>query len=261
MWAENFGEDSNMKDAHEFAGRVAVVTGGSEGIGYDFCRALCEAGCEVYFCSRDAEKGELAAKGLGRNAHYRQTDLSVPEQIKAFADYVREFAGRVDYLVNNAANDDRIKFDDLTVAECDRMWALNLRSFLLMSRACLELLRVGDGKSIVNISTSNYMFGLEPFTIYNATKSGILGFTRSLARELGKEGIRVNMISPGWIMTEKQLRKYVTEEDKQTLLREQCVKHLIEANHVSPVMLFLLSSAACAMSGQNLVVDGGRYFQ
>ena len=141
------------------------------------------------------------------------------------------------------------------------MWALNLRSFLLMSRACLELLRKGEGKSIVNISTANYLHGLEPFTIYNATKSGILGFTRSLARELGKEGIRVNMISPGWIMTEKQLRKYVTEEDKQTLLREQCVKHLIEAKQVSPVMLFLLSSAACAMSGQNLVVDGGRYFQ
>jgi NAD(P)-dependent dehydrogenase (short-subunit alcohol dehydrogenase family) len=250
-----------MMDVREFGDRVAVVTGGSEGIGYDFCRILCEVGCEVYFCSRNAEKGRLAAKTLGRRAHYYQTDLTVPDQIKAFAAFVRELAGRVDYLVNNAANDDRIKFDDLTVEVCDRMWALNLRSFLLMSRACLALLRKGDGKSIVNISTSNYMFGLEPFTIYNATKSGILGFTRSLARELGKEGIRVNMLSPGWIMTEKQLRKYVTEEDKQALLREQCVKHLIEAKHVSPVMLFLLSSAACAMSGQNLVVDGGRYFQ
>jgi NAD(P)-dependent dehydrogenase (short-subunit alcohol dehydrogenase family) len=250
-----------MMDASEFADRVAVVTGGSEGIGYDFCRSLCEVGCEVYFCSRNAEKGQLAAKALGRRAHYYQADLTAPDQIKAFAAYVRELAGRIDYLVNNAANDDRIRFDDLTVEECDRMWALNLRSFLLMSRACLELLRKGEGKSIVNISTANYLHGLEPFTIYNATKSGILGFTRSLARELGKERIRVNMISPGWIMTEKQLRKYVTEEDKQTLLREQCVKHLIEAKQVSPVMLFLLSSAASAMSGQNLVVDGGRYFQ
>jgi D-xylose 1-dehydrogenase len=250
-----------MMDSSEFASRVAVVTGGSEGIGYDFCRALCEVGCEVYFCSRNAAKGESAAAKLGSRAHYHQTDLSVPAQITAFAAHVQERTGRVDYLVNNAANDDRITFDNLTVEECDRMWALNLRSFLLMSRACLELMRNGEGKSIVNISTSNYMYGLEPFTIYNATKSGILGFTRSLARELGKEGIRVNMISPGWIMTEKQLRKYVTEQDKADLLRDQCVKHLIEAKHVSPVMLFLLSSAACAMSGQNLVVDGGRYFQ
>ena len=250
-----------MLDTIEFAGRVAVVTGGSEGIGYDFCRALGEVGCEVYFCSRNAEKGRSAAKSLGGRTHYFQADLAAPDQIKAFAASVRESAGRVDYLVNNAANDDRIKFDELTVEECDRMWTLNLRSFLLMSRACLELLRSGQGKSIVNISTTNYMFGFEPFTIYNATKSGILGFTRSLARELGPEGMRVNMISPGWIMTEKQLRKYVSEEDKQALLRDQCVKHLIEAKHVAPVMLFLLSSAAGAMSGQNLVVDGGKYFQ
>ena len=250
-----------MMDALEFVGRVAVVTGGSEGIGFDFCRALGEVGCEVYFCSRSAAKGELAAKALGRRAHYHQTDLSAPQQIKSFAAYVSELAGRVDYLVNNAANDDRIKFEEITVEECDRMWTLNLRSFLLVSRAFLPLLRNGEGKSIVNIGTTNYMFGFEPFTIYNATKSGILGFTRSLARELGTEGIRVNMISPGWIMTEKPLRKYVTEEDKQALLRDQCVKHLIEAKHVSPVMLFLLSSAAGAMSGQNLVVDGGKYFQ
>ncbi|MGO8817348.1 MAG: SDR family NAD(P)-dependent oxidoreductase [Terriglobia bacterium] len=250
-----------MVDSSEFADRVAVVTGGSEGIGYDFCRALCEVGCEVYFCSRNREKGEKAAQELGKRAHYYQTDLSVPYQIKAFADYVRQAAGHIDYLVNNAANDDRIKFDDLTVEECDRMWALNLRSFLLMSRACLDLIRQGKGRSIVNISTTNYFSGFEPFTIYNATKSGILGFTRSLARELGKEGIRVNMISPGWIMTEKQLRRYVTEQDKQELIRDQCIKHLLEAKHVSPVMLFLLSSAACAMSGQNLVVDGGKHFQ
>jgi NAD(P)-dependent dehydrogenase (short-subunit alcohol dehydrogenase family) len=250
-----------MMDASEFAGRVAVVTGGSEGIGYDFCRILSEAGCEVFFCSRSAAKGQLAAKSLGSGAHYFQADLAEPNQITAFAADIRERAGRVDYLVNSAANDDRIQFDALTVEDCDRMWALNLRSFLLMSRACLDLIRKGEGKSIVNISTTNYMFGFEPFTTYNATKSGILGFTRSLARELGPEGIRVNMISPGWIMTEKQLRKYVTEEDKQALLRDQCVKHLIEAKHVSPVMLFLLSSASAAMSGQNLVVDGGKYFQ
>ena len=250
-----------MIDTAEFAGRVAVVTGGSEGIGLEFCRTLCESGCEVYFCSRSQEKGHLAAKALGRCAHYFQADLSDPDQIKAFAAHVGKSAGRLDYLVNNAANDDRIRFDDLTAEECDRMWNLNLRSFLLMSRACLDLLRKGKGKSIVNISTTNYMFGFEPFTIYNATKSGILGFTRSLARELGAEGMRVNMISPGWIMTEKQLRKYVSEDDKKELLRDQCVKHLIEAKHVSPVMLFLLSSAACAISGQNLVVDGGKYFQ
>jgi NAD(P)-dependent dehydrogenase (short-subunit alcohol dehydrogenase family) len=86
-------------------------------------------------------------------------------------------------------------------------------------------------------------------------------FTRSLARELGPEGIRANMVSPGWIMTEKQLREHVSEQDKRDLLRDQCLKFLLEAPHVTPTVLFLLSSAACAVTGQNLVVDGGKYMQ
>jgi len=245
----------------EFKGRVAVVTGGSEGIGYDFCRALCEAGCKVYFCSRHAARGQAAAQSLGAQAHYFQADLVSPEQICAFASHVRRAEDHVDYLANNAANDDRIAFRDLTVESCDRMWALNLRSFLLVAQAFLELLRAGKGKSVVNIGTTNYMFGFEPFTLYNATKSGILGFTRSLARELGHDGIRVNMLSPGWIMTEKQLRKYVTEDDKKALLRDQSLPFLLEPQHVSPPLLFLLSSAACAISGQNLVVDAGKFMQ
>jgi D-xylose 1-dehydrogenase len=242
----------------EFSGRVAVVTGGSEGLGYDFCRALCQAECTVYLCSEKTDRGEAAARTLGTRAHYFHADLRNPEEIAAFAAFVGESAGHVDYLVNNVAIDDRITFDDLTAERCDLMWQVNLRSYLLTSRSFLNLLRAGKGKSIVNIGTTNYMLGLEPFTAYNATKSGILGFTRSLARELGREGIRVNMLSPGWTMTEKQLSLYVTEQDKQDLLRDQALKFLLYPHHITPVVMFLLSSAAGAVTGQNLVVDAGK---
>lgn len=248
-----------MECGTEFSGRVAVVTGGSDGLGLDFCRALLQAGCEVYFCARNAGRGERAAKSLGSKAHYFQADLACPEQITAFASHVGEKTGRVDYLVNNVAIDDRITFADVTDQACDVMWQTNLRSYLLMARACLDLLRAGQGKSVVNIGTTNYMLGLEPFTIYNATKSGILGFTRSLARELGPEGIRVNMVSPGWIMTEKQLREHVTEADKEALLRDQALKFLLYPEHVTPAVLFLLGSGASAITGQNLVVDAGKF--
>jgi len=250
-----------LSSQEEFQGRIAVVTGGSEGIGQDFCRALCEAGCEVYFCARHAARGQAVAQALGARAHYFQTDLTSPEQIIAFAAHVREHTRSVDYLVNNAANDDRIAFRDFTLEQCERMWQLNLRSYVLTARAFLEMLLAGKGKSILNIGTCNWMRGEAPFTLYNATKSGILGFTRSLAREQGRDGIRVNMINPGWVMTEKQLRKYVTENDKKTLLEEQCLGFLVEPQHVSPVMLFFLSSAAVAVTGQNLVVDAGRVMQ
>jgi NAD(P)-dependent dehydrogenase (short-subunit alcohol dehydrogenase family) len=250
-----------MWNSEEFKGRLAVVTGGSEGLGQDFCRVLCEAGCEVYFCSRNAERGQTVAQSLGVHAHYFQTDLTVPEEICAFAAHVGERAGKVDYLVNNAANDDRIAFREVTVQACDRMWALNLRPYLLVTRAFLDMLLAGKGKSVINIGTTNYMSGFEPFTVYNATKSGILGLTRSLARELGHAGIRVNMLSPGWIMTDKQLHKYVTEDDKKALLRDQSLGFLVEPKHVSPPLMFLLSSASCAITGQNLVVDAGKYMQ
>lgn len=250
-----------MWSLDEFNGRVAVITGGSEGIGQDFCRVLCEAGCDVYFCARNAARGQAVAQSLGARAHFFKTDLTSPEQINAFAVHVREHTGVVDYLVNNAANDDRITFRDITVEKCDRMWQLNLRSYVLAARAFLDLLLAGKGKSILNIGTCNWMRGEAPFTLYNATKSGILGFTRSLARELGPDGIRVNMINPGWVMTEKQLRKYITESDKKMLLQEQSLGFLVEPHHVSPVMLFFLSSAACAVTGQNLVVDAGRVMQ
>ena len=250
-----------MWSADEFKGKIAVVTGGSEGIGQDFCRALAEVGCEVFFCSRNVTHGSAVARSLGPHVHYYQVDLAVPDQITAFAAHVREHTDKVDYVVNNAANDDRIEFRNITVEECDRMWKLNLRSYILIAQAFLEMLLAGQGKSILNIGTCNWMLGESPFTLYNATKSGILGFTRSLARELGRDGIRVNMINPGWVMTEKQLRKYVTESDKKMLLEEQSLKFLVEAHHVSPVMLFFLSSAAGAVSGQNLVVDAGRVMQ
>ena len=190
----------------EFTGRVAVVTGGSDGLGFYFSKALCEAGCEVYFCGRDKRRGEAAAWGMGYHGHYFQADVADPEQITGFAAHVAGAAKRVDYLINNVALDDRVVFEDVTPEVCDRMWQVNLRSYLLMARACLRLLRKGKGKSVVNIGTTNYMLGLAPFTLYNATKSGIVGLTRSLARELGPEGVRVNMVSPGWIMTRKQLR-------------------------------------------------------
>lgn len=245
----------------EFAGRVAVVTGGSDGLGYDFCRGLCEAEGEVFFCARDAERGAAAARALGDHAHFIRADLADADQIVRFAADVGAQAGRVDYLVNNVAVDDRIEIDRLDVQTCEAMWQVNLRSYLLTTRAFLDLLRAGQGKSIVNICTTNCLLGLEPFTLYNATKSGIIGFTRSLARELGPEGIRANTLSPGWVMTAKQLREHVTPQDQADLLTAQALKFLLQPEHITPAVLFLLSSAASAITGQNLVVDAGKFMQ
>ena len=250
-----------MSYPSEFQGRVAVVTGGGDGLGFDFCRGLTELGCNVYFCGRSLDRGRAAEKRLGDLAHFIPADVSDARQISMLAQEVGRHETSIDYLVNNVAVDDRILFEDLTDEICDSLWRTNLRSCLLVAKAFHVLLREGQGKAIVNVGTTNYMLGLSPFTLYNATKSGLLGFTRSLARELGPEGIRANMVSPGWVMTEKQLTKHVTDADKRDLIEVQALKFLLEPGHVTPPVLFLLSSGAAAITGQNLVVDAGKVMQ
>jgi len=246
------------KAAEEFKGRVAVITGGSDGLGKDLARELISLGCRVFFCGRDPRKGAAAARALGKAATFIQADLADVSQAQSFIAQVRQQSKSIDYLVNNAAIDPRIEFHSATIAEFDRLLAINLRSYFVVAQAALPDLMSGKGKAILNICTTNYMLGLSPFTVYNASKSGIVGFARSLARELGPSGIRVNTLSPGWIMTTKQLREHVTEKDKKELLEAQCLKRLLTPADVTPAMVFLLSSVSCGITGQNLVVDAGK---
>ena len=242
----------------EFKGKLAIVTGGTDGLGRHLTETLVSLGAEVFFCGRRAEKGKSLAASLGPRGHFVQCDLADVDQTAAFVKHAGEHCGRIDYLVNNAAMDPRTEFAKATVEDFDRLIAVNLRPHFVATQAALPYLQRGAGRSIVNVCTTNYMLGLTPMTIYNASKSGIIGFTRSLARELGPAGIRVNAISPGWIMTEKQLREHVTEQDKKDLLEAQCLKFLLGEQHVTPATLFLLSRSAAGITGQNLVVDAGK---
>ena len=246
-----------LPDAGEFAGRVALVTGGSAGLGEHLTRSLVALGCHVFFCGRRDELGLALAAELGELAHWVRCDLAEPEQIRELVAQASGLTGALDYLVNNAAQDPRIAFEAMTVEQFDQLVATNLRSYFLTTQAALPAMRAGSGRAVVNIGTTNYLFGNAQMTGYGAAKAGIYGFTRALARELGPDGIRVNLLSPGWIMTERQLAAHVSAADQASLLANQCVKELMTPAHVTPVTLWLLSAAATAMSGQQVVVDGG----
>ncbi len=243
----------------EFADRVAVVTGGSAGLGRHLVAALAGLGAEVFFCARGAEAGETLAAELGPRGHFVRCDLADPVQAAAFIEEAGALRGCIDYLVNNAAIDPRIEFASATVEDFDHIIAVNLRSYFLVTQAALPYLQAGAGKAIVNIGTTNWMLGEAPFTLYSSAKAGILGFTRALAREVGPLGIRANLVSPGWIMTERQLAERIQPGDRESLLSDQALKFLLTEEHVTPATLFLLSSAAAAITGQNLVVDAGKY--
>jgi len=202
----------------------------------------------------------LAAK-LGRRAHFIQTDLSDPEAARLFVQQAAAFRGKIDYLVNNATIDPRIEFKGATVQDFDRLMAINLRPSFVISQTALPALLAGTGRAIVNIITTNYLCGDVPFTLYNASKSGILGFTRSLARELGSQGIRVSAVSPGWIMTERQMSEHASAHDRRKLVAAQSLKFPLTEEHVTPLTLFLLSHSSGGITGQNVVVDGGLVMQ
>ena len=244
----------------EFLEKIAVVTGGADGIGRQLVIELAECGTEVFFCGRRPDASEVLDKCCG-HGHYFMCDIANEEDIRRFISNTLAFKGSIDYLVNNVASDDRNSFEEVTPEKFDNFIAVNLRAAVLTAREALPGLRHGTGRSIVNLGTTNWMLGLKPFTLYSASKAGLLGFTRALARELGADRIRVNMVSPGWVMTRKQLKLYVTEQDKADLMRDQALPFLLTEKNITPAIRFLLSSEADGITGQNLIVDGGKLMQ
>ena len=240
----------------EFEKRVVALTGGANGIGAAMVRAFHAQGATVCFCDVDAEAGESLAGELGKRARFTRVDLRREAQVRRWIGTVVKRDGRLDVLVNNAASDPRIPIGECTAAQWDDLFARNLRAMFLTAREAAPHLADGTG-AIVNFSSITFFEGPANMSAYVATKAGAIGFTRSLARELGPRGIRVNTICPGWIMTERQLKMFVTAKVKRMLREQQCIPRLNTPEEIAEVVLFLASDASRAMTGQALLVDRG----
>src|SRR5262249_23586440 len=138
----------------------------------------------------------------------------------------------------------------------DALFAINLRPFFILARACVPLMAPRES-AIINLSSVTFHNAPADMCAYVATKAGIIGFTRSLARELGPSGIRVNTVSPGWTMTERQLRQYVDAAARKLIRKSQCMPDLIQPQDIGEVILFLASDASRAITGQEILADRG----
>ena len=226
-----------------------LITGGANGIGSATVRAFSRQGARVFFCDVDITTGKTLAKELG--CHFSRVDLRQEREIRA---WIRD-VGNVRVLVNNAANDPRIPLKGHTAKQWDDLFARNLRAMFLAAREAAPRMR--DGASIINLASITFHIAPPQMSAYVATKGGVLGFTRSLARELGPRGIRVNAVSPGWVMTERQLRDYVTPAVKRLIKRSQCVPSRIQPDEIANVILFLASNASASITGQEILADRG----
>jgi NAD(P)-dependent dehydrogenase (short-subunit alcohol dehydrogenase family) len=241
----------------DLRGKAVLLTGGAQGIGAATVQAFQRQGAITYFCDRDLRAGRKLAQQLGGDVHFTRVDLTREAEIRSWILQVRRQARRLDVLVNNAARDPRIELEKTTSHEWDALFATNLRACFLTCREAARAMR--SGGSIINLASITFHAGPDRMSAYVATKGGVLGLTRSLARELGPRRIRVNTVSPGWVMTERQLREFVTPAVKRHIRRSQCVPDLIQPEEIADAILFLASDASRAITGQELLVDRGWY--
>ncbi|MBP6506354.1 MAG: SDR family oxidoreductase [Opitutaceae bacterium] len=239
----------------DLRGKVALVTGASAGIGRATIEALLANGATCYGLA-------LEASPLGHpDFHALPCDLRDPAAIERAFTALRVKTTRLDYVVNVAGVDPKLSLAAGDAAAWDQIVDLNLRAYYLVIRESLELLRAGTGRAIVNVASINYRLGLPGRSIYSSTKAGILGLTTGLARELGRDFIRINTVSPGWIFTERQITEYFSGADTTKHLAHlagvQSLPLRLQPQDVANHILFYLSEVSRASTGHNCVVDGG----
>ncbi|MGH7672692.1 MAG: 3-oxoacyl-[acyl-carrier-protein] reductase [Gemmatimonadales bacterium] len=240
----------------DLSGKVALVTGGTRGIGHDICRAFVAAGAKVALCARDGAKAQETAAALGSGTKGYACDVGIATQVEALADAVEQDFGHVDVLVNNAGfTKDNLLFR-LTEGDWDAVMDTNLKgAFLVTKYAARGMIKRRWGR-VINITSVVGLNGNKGQSNYSASKAGMIGFTKSVAKELASRNVLVNAVAPGYIDTE--LTRGISAEAKQYLLDNIPLGRLGQGPDIAGAVLFLASEFASYITGQVLVVDGGR---
>ncbi len=244
---------------------MAIVTGAGQGIGRAYAHRLIQEGAKVVIAEINEPKGKAVAEeiqALGGQGLFTRTDVADEASCQEMAaTAVRQFS-RIDILVNNAAIFSTIKmkpFWELSVTEWDQLMAVNVRGVWLASKAVVPQMRKQGSGRIINISSGVVFLGRPHYLHYVASKGAVISMTRAMARELGEFGITVNAITPGATFTEIP-RETVTPEQKEAMLRMQCLTRPEEPKDLVGTVVFLGSDDAAFITGQTINVDGGRNF-
>lgn len=244
--------------------QVIIVTGGAHGIGRAYCEGLAREGAHVVVADIDGRGAERVAQALGEDGHDALAvvaDVSQPEVTEHMARAAVARFARIDGLINNAAvfqrpAMSRVPFEQIPVDEWDRLMAVNLRGVFLCCRAVVPYMKQQRRGKIVNISSGTVFSGSPLRAHYVASKAGVIGFTRSLARELGEYNINVNAVAPGLTMSMDEISESRMEMN-QRRIEARALKRTEVPQDLVGTIIFLCSSDSSFMTGQTLVVDGG----
>ena len=237
--------------------RIAIVSGGSRGLGAAIVECLLNSGFTVATFSRSSSKQveQFATGPSAERFSFQQVDITQPKSVDEFVSLVEQRYGRIDALVNNAAVAHDAVFATQDDSSIQQMLNVNLAGTIQLSRACIRRMLLRQSGSIVNIASVASVRGAPGLAVYSATKAAIVGMTRSLARELGPKGIRVNAVAPGYLETE--MSASLNDQQRQSIVRRTPLGRLGSVSDVVPCVEFLLSNSASFITGQVISIDGG----
>jgi D-xylose 1-dehydrogenase len=243
----------------DLEGKSVIVTGGGSGIGAAIVRAFVRQKARVGFIDiAEAPSNALVAElGGGLGVRFAKVDIRDIDALRSGIAALTNAIGAADVLLNNAAHDERHGTLDVTPEMFDERIAVNFRHAFFAAQAVLPGMQAKGGGVILNFSSMSWMAGMGGMPIYTASKSAMIGLTRSLARDYGQYNVRVNAIAPGWVKTERQLTKWLTPDSDKRRLEAQCLKRWVEPEDIARFCVFLASDDASACTSQHYVVDAG----
>lgn len=256
-----------MQSASDFAhypslkGKAVFVTGGGSGIGADIVAAYARQGARVAFADRDVASsttlvGSLAGQ-VEHAPHFIACDLSNIDALRAAVADAASRIGDIEVLINNTANDERHDFLEVSPEYFDAKLAINLKVAFFAAQAVVAgMIRRGGG-AIINLGSTGWKNKVAGYPVYATSKSAVNGLTRSLAREYGKQNVRVNTLTPGWVMTQRQLDKWVDAAGEREMDQNQCLPGRIVGDDIASMALYLGAHDSRMITAQEFVVDAG----
>jgi len=245
----------------DLAGKTVFITGGATGIGASLVAAFALQGAQVVFVDIDAASGAALVARLTPDAPrppvFQPCDVTDTAALTAAIDAAQARAGRLDVLVNNAANDQRHDAADVGPDFWEWCVAVNLRHQYFAAQRAFHWMKPAGAGSILNFGSVAPRLGEEDLSIYAAMKTAVHGMTRTLSRAFGHHGVRVNTIVPGCILTPKQLEKWITPEREAFVAAQQHLHRRLVGDDIAPTALYLASEASNAITSQAVTVDAG----
>lgn len=242
-------------------GKRVFITGGGSGIGESLVAEFAAQGALVAFVDIAVEASEALCRRLaeaGMTAPlFRHCDITDIVSLQAVMAELAGKLGDFDILVNNAANDQRHQAQDVTLDYWNERIAINQRPMFFTCQAVFEGMKRRGGGSIINVSSISWHMKSGGYPVYATTKAAVVGLTRGLARDYGAHNIRVNTVTPGWVMTQRQIELWVDDAAEAEIKKSQCLPNKLMPQDIAAMVLFLASDDGAMCSSQEFIVDAG----